>query len=433
MSGGWTPTGVRTEAHGIDATSHAHSIADALAAGHQAGRTAALAVRTMRAAPPARDDVEPSATGASGIYAATGDPPPNALRFTRSPASRAAEKRQFVDFQNDVTVADLRQALAEGFTEIEHVKRYTTLGVGMDQGRIGGALGAAILAELGGLDPVAALASRTRAPLQPATLAVLAGRHRGSALRPARTTPLHESHVAHGGEMESMGLWLRPRFYRANGADAGIAGLAEAARVRKRGGLLDGSTLGKIEIAGPAAADFVDRLYLTRGSTIREGRSKYMVLLREDGMVLDDGIVLRLADDRFLATVSSSHAQHVLSHFEFWRDREFARRGVALTDVTEAWAVIVVAGPASPWCADAGARRRMDIAACRAHPHESPAGRLAGRHRCACCVPASLASSPTSCTVVRAARARSGTRCRRLVWRRMASRHSMCCASRRAT
>ena len=247
-----------------------------------------------------------------------------------------------------MTVADLRQALAEGFAEIEHVKRYTTLGVGLDQGRIGGALGAAILAELGGLGADEAIVSRTRAPLQPATLAVLAGRHRGPALRPARVTPLHAWHVANGGEMESMGLWLRPRFYRANGADAGIAGLAEAARVRKHGGLVDGSTLGKIEIAGPGAADFVDRLYLTRGSTIREGRSKYMVLLREDGMVLDDGIVLRLAEDRFLATVSSSHAQHVLSHFEFWRDREFVRRGVALTDVTEAWSVIVVAGPASP-------------------------------------------------------------------------------------
>ena len=351
MSGGWTPTGARTEAHGIDATSHAHTIADALATGHQAGLTAARAVRAISVAPAADaagDDAAAAAAGASHVYVATGDPPPNAMRFSRSPARRAAEKRQFVDFQNDVTVADLRQALAEGFTEIEHVKRYTTLGVGMDQGRIGGALGAAILAELGGLDPAAALVSRTRAPLQPATLAVLAGRHRGAALRPARTTPLHETHLAHGGEMESMGLWMRPRFYRANGADAAAAGLAEAARVRKRGGLLDGSTLGKIEIAGPGAAAFVDRVYLTRGSTIREGRSKYMVLLREDGMVLDDGIVLRLADDRFLATVSSGHAQHVLSHFEFWRDREFARNGVALTDVTEAWAVIVVAGPASP-------------------------------------------------------------------------------------
>jgi sarcosine oxidase subunit alpha len=177
---------------------------------------------------------------------------------------------------------------------------------------------------------------------------VLAGWHRGKRLRPVRVTPLHDWHVANGAVMETMGLWLRPRYYRANGSDVANAGASEATRVRQRGGILDGSTLGKIEIGGPAAAEFVDRLYLTRGSTIREGRSKYMVLLREDGMVLDDGIVLRLAPDRFLATVSSSHAQHVLSHFEFRRDLEFAARGVALTDVTEAWCVIVVAGPTSP-------------------------------------------------------------------------------------
>jgi sarcosine oxidase subunit alpha len=332
MSGGWTATGARTEVHGLDATDHDRTIGAALAVGWSAGVAAAAS--------------EPGPSGRA--FDCEGDPPPNVRRYSRAPATRAGEKRQFVDFQNDVTVADLRQALSEGFSEIEHVKRYTTLGIGTDQGRIGGALGAEILAELGDRDVDQAVASNTRAPLQPATLAVLAGRRRGAMLRPARLTPLHDWHVANGAEMESMGIWMRPRYYRANGADAGAAGLNEAARVRREGGILDGSTLGKIEIAGPGAAEFVDRLYLTRGSTIREGRSKYMVLLREDGMVLDDGIVLRLAADRFVATVGSSHAYHVLSHFEFWRDLEFAARGVALTDVTEAWAVIVVAGPRSP-------------------------------------------------------------------------------------
>jgi len=144
-----------------------------------------------------------------------------------------------------------------------------------------------------------------------------------------------------------MGLWMRPRFYRPNGSDALSAGIHEAARVRTHGGIADGSTLGKIEVCGADAAAFLDRIYLTKASTIRAGRSKYMVLLREDGMVLDDGIVLRLAADRFVATVSSGHAGHVLSHLEFWRDLEFAERHVTLTDVTEAWNVIVVAGPQS--------------------------------------------------------------------------------------
>jgi sarcosine oxidase subunit alpha len=342
MSGGWTPTGARTEVQGIDATNHAQSIAAALAAGRNAGLAAARTARGASATSAAVDNF------GSGARTASGDPPPDPQPYWRAPATRAEEKRQFVDFQTDVTVADLRQALAEGFCEIEHIKRYTTLGTGTDQGRLGGALGAAILAELGDSDAAHAVTSNTRAPLQPATLGVLAGWHRGALLRPARVTPLHDWHVANGAELEPMGLWVRPRYYRANGANAGSAGAAEASRVRQLGGIVDGSTLGKIEIAGPGATEFVDRLYLTRGSTIREGRSKYMVLLREDGMVLDDGIVLRLAPDRFLATVSSSHAYHVLSHFEFWRDREFVRRGVALTDVTEAWSVIVVAGPMSP-------------------------------------------------------------------------------------
>jgi sarcosine oxidase subunit alpha len=346
VSGGWTPTGTRTEMHGIDATSHDHSLAGALEAGWRAGMIAAGVPGEGESS---RRHVAGPARG-TPVRArdVSGDPAPHPRPFARSPAARHDEKRQFVDFQNDVTVADLRQALTEGFREIEHVKRYTTLGTGTDQGRLGGALGAAILAELEGRDAAQAVTSNTRAPLQPTTLHVLAGRNRGAELRPSRMTPLHDWHVANRALMESMGSWLRPRGYAANGTSPGAAGVVEAARVRSRGGILDGSTLGKIEIAGPAAADFLDRLYLTRGSTLREGRARYMVLLREDGMVLDDGLVLRLGAEHFVATVSSGHAQHVLSHLEYYRDLEFAARGVALADVTEAWAVIVVAGPASP-------------------------------------------------------------------------------------
>lgn len=276
-----------------------------------------------------------------------GDPAPALVPFWRAPARRADEKRQFVDFQNDVTVADLRQAVAEGFVHIEHAKRYTTLGVGTEQGRTGGLLGAAILAEFAGSKLQHVGVSRTRPPYQPVTLETLTGHRRGLALRPARRTPMHDWHTAHGGVLEPMGLWMRPRYYGCNGADAASAGTVEAARVRQFGGIVDGSTLGKIEIVGADAGAFLDRMYLTRASTMRVGRSKYMVLLREDGMVLDDGIVLRLAPDRFLATTSSSHAEHVLSHLEFWQELEFSAADVCLTDVTEAWSVVVVAGPRS--------------------------------------------------------------------------------------
>ena len=308
-------------------------LAAALKDGVQAGVAAAL--RARRRGPMA------------AVPAASGDPEPHLQAYWRTPADERQEKTQFVDPQNDVTVADLRTTLAEGFIDIEHVKRYTALGFGTDQAKFGGQLGAAIVAELRG-EPVPSVGtSRLRPPYHPVTLRSLAGHRVGAQLRPARVTPLHEWHVAHGADMEAMGLWMRPRYYRANGANATDAGIVEAGRVRTKGGIADGSTLGKIEVCGPDAAAFLDAMYLTKASTIKVGRSKYMVNLREDGMVLDDGIVLRVAEDRFLATVSTGHADHMVSHFEHYRDTEWGNARLTLTDVTDAWAVIVVAGPES--------------------------------------------------------------------------------------
>jgi sarcosine oxidase subunit alpha len=229
-----------------------------------------------------------------------------------------------------------------------------------------------VLAELRG-EPLASVGlSRLRPPFHPVTMRSLAGLRVAAALRPGRRTPLHDWQVAHGAVLEPMGLWFRPRYYRASGNDAFAAGIAEAQRVRERGGIADGSTLGKIEIVGPDAAAFLDQMYLSKTSTIKVGRSRYMVNLREDGMVLDDGLVLRLAENRFLATTSSGHALHMLSHFEHYRDTQWSGRGVTLTDVTEAWATIAVAGPASrdalrtvlgpDWHAPLAALTHMDFA-----------------------------------------------------------------------
>lgn len=283
----------------------------------------------------------------SAAPACQGDPEAHVEPVWRMPCSRRKESLQFVDFQNDVTVSDLRQAHLEGFRDIEHVKRYTTLGVGTDQGRTSGAPGTAILAQFCGRDPPAAHSFRPRPPIQPATLNSICGLKQGRWLRPERRTALHAWHVSNGAVMEASGLWMRPRFYRANGAEAAAAGQVEAARVRREAGMVDASTLGKIGIAGPDAAAFLDRLYLTRASSLKIGRARYMVMLREDGMVLDDGLLLRLAADRFVATVSTGHADAVLSHLEFWRAVEFGNRAVALADLTECWSVIAVSGPAS--------------------------------------------------------------------------------------
>ncbi|MFI4889345.1 MAG: 2Fe-2S iron-sulfur cluster-binding protein [Steroidobacterales bacterium] len=286
-------------------------------------------------------------TLASIIGATDADDEPHWEPFWRSPATASQQKRQFVDMQNDVTVADLRQALAEGFRDIEHIKRYTTLGVGTEQGSTGGVLGAAIVAELSGTALAAVGTSRARGPYQPVPMGVLSGLRVGDGLRPERRTPLHDAHVGAKAVLELMGGWMRPRYYRGNGADAFAAGLVEAARVRAHGGICDGSTLGKLEIAGADAAAFVDRMYLNSASAIEPGRARYAALLREDGMVLDDGLLLRHAADRFTATTSSGHTAHVLAHLEFYRDTEWRARRIALTDVTESWSVIIVAGPSS--------------------------------------------------------------------------------------
>lgn len=281
------------------------------------------------------------------VFASDGDAAPRLEPCWRSPCSIADERRQFVDLQNDVTVADLRAALAEGFADIEHVKRYTTLGVGTEQGRTSGMVAADILAELKGQAVGDVGLSRARPPYHPTTLQALAGLRVGASLRVTRRTALHAWHAANGGVLDPMGLWLRPRYYRSNGADAFTAAVTEARRVRATGGIVDGSTLGKIEIAGPDAAAFLDTLYLRRASTIKTGRAKYMVNLREDGIVLDDGLVLRLEADRFIATTSSSHGGHMVSHMEFHRVTVSAALRVTITDVTDAWAVIAVAGPTS--------------------------------------------------------------------------------------
>jgi methylglutamate dehydrogenase subunit C len=178
-------------------------------------------------------------------------------------------------------------------------------------------------------------------------LKALAGLKVGESLRPVRRTALHDWHAENGGVLEASGLWMRPRFYRESGADAAAAAIAEAARVRALGGIVDASTLGKIEIVGPDAAAFLDYLYLTPATPLKVGRSRYAVNLREDGMVIDDGLLLRLAPDRFRATTSTGHAEELLAHFEFYRATARAADAVTLTDVTEAWSVIAAAGPRS--------------------------------------------------------------------------------------
>jgi sarcosine oxidase, subunit alpha len=257
------------------------------------------------------------------------------------------EHAQFVDVQRDATVADIARAVGAGMRSIEHVKRHTTIGTAHDQGRTSGVVAAGITAELLGVS-VSALGTTTfRPPYTPVAFAALAGRHRGALLDPERTTPLHDWHVARGAVFEDVGQWKRPRYYPEPGEDLDAAVLRECTAVRRGVGIMDASTLGMIDVHGPDAGELLDRLYTNVMSSLRVGRVRYGVLCRADGMVLDDGTALRLAEDHFLVSTTTGGAATVLDWMEEWLQTEWPDLRVHLTSVTDHWATFPVAGPLS--------------------------------------------------------------------------------------
>ncbi len=257
----------------------------------------------------------------------------------------APHGKAFVDLQNDVTTKDLRIATREGFHSIEHVKRYTTAGMATDQGKTSN-LNA--LATVAGLlqRPVPEVGHTTfRMPYTPVTFGTLAGAAQGGLLDPERRTPLHEWAASHGAVFEDFGAWKRARCFPRAGENQPAAVARECRAVRHAVGLLDASTLGKIEIVGPDAAEFLDLIYATDIATLAPGRCRYALLLEENGFVLDDGIVARLAPDRFHVTTTTGGAARVLHHMEDYRQTEFFKLRVWLTSITEQWGVIAVQGP----------------------------------------------------------------------------------------
>ncbi|MFE9450028.1 sarcosine oxidase subunit delta family protein [Streptomyces sp. NPDC006739] len=254
---------------------------------------------------------------------------------------------RFVDLQRDVTVDDLARATGAGMRSVEHTKRYTTAGTANDQGKTSGLLAGGVVAELLGVD-VSALGTTTfRPPYTPVSFATLAGRDRGALHDPIRTTALHEWHVAHGARFENVGQWKRPWYYPQDGEDMETAVLRECAAAREGVAFMDASTLGKIDIQGPDAAVFLDRLYTNLMSTLKVGMIRYGVMCRPDGMVFDDGTVIRLARDRFLATTTTGNAAAVLDWMEEWLQTEWPDLRVHCTSVTEQWATVALVGPRS--------------------------------------------------------------------------------------
>ena len=257
------------------------------------------------------------------------------------------EDTTFVDLERDATVADLRRALGAGLTSIEHVKRYTTIGTGSDQGKTGGVLASAVAAALLGQEPGALGVPTYRPPYVPVSFAQLAGRDRGALHDPVRTTSIHAWHVEHAAIFEDVGQWKRPRYFPREGESMDEAVLRECAAARRSVALMDASTLGKIDLQGPDVGVFLDRIYTNRFSNLAVGACRYGLMCHADGMAFDDGVTSRLSDDRWHMTTTTGNAAPVLEWLEEWLQTEWPELRVRATSVTEQWATIAVVGPRS--------------------------------------------------------------------------------------
>lgn len=277
------------------------------------------------------------------VGAAAGDfEPPLAIEpLWRVEASGAA----FVDFQNDVTAADIELSARENFISVEHLKRYTTLGMAPDQGKTSNVNAVAIMAELTGHSIPHTGTTRFRFPYTPLALGALAGRARGELFRPLRRLPTHELQQAWRGVLEDYGGWLRPSCYPYSDETPHVAQQREALAVRRAAGLFEASPLGKIEVVGPDAAEFLDRIYANTMSTLKVGAIRYGLMLNELGVVIDDGVCSRLADDRFLVGTTSAGAERIAAWLEEWLQCEWTDLEVLVAPMTGAVGVLTLCGP----------------------------------------------------------------------------------------
>ncbi|MEI3853008.1 MULTISPECIES: sarcosine oxidase subunit alpha [Ensifer] len=253
--------------------------------------------------------------------------------------------KAFIDFQHDVCAKDIRLAVREGMHSIEHIKRFTTNGMASDQGKLSNMHGLAIAAEALGKDIPQVGLTTFRQPYTPVTFGAIVNHSRGPLFDPARKTPIHAWEEAHGAEFEDVGNWKRAWFYPRAGEDMHEAVARECKTVRDVAGVFDASTLGKIEVVGPDAAQFLNLMYTNAWDNLKPGRCRYGIMLRDDGFVYDDGVVGRLAEDRFHVTTTTGGAPRVMNHMEDYLQTEFPHLKVWLTSTTEQWAVIAVQGP----------------------------------------------------------------------------------------
>ena len=254
-------------------------------------------------------------------------------------------RKSFVDFQNDVTLADIDLAWSEGYRSVEHLKRYTTLGMATDQGKLGNMAALGRLAEKQGVAIPAAGLTTFRPPYTPVTMGSFAGAATGEHAAPTRHLALHDLHLEKQPIWQPLGYWYRPRAYPKTGEDLAQAALREARTVRTKVGMTDVSTLAKFEISGPDAAAFLEIICATTVSKLAVGRGRYTFMLREDGFVFDDGTVWRLAESRYLLTSSTGGADRMATHISYVRQYLCPALRVSAVNVQEHYAGIALAGP----------------------------------------------------------------------------------------
>jgi sarcosine oxidase subunit alpha len=258
---------------------------------------------------------------------------------------RIARGKAFVDFQNDVTLSDVKLAHREGYESVEHLKRYTTLGMGTDQGKTSNVNALAIMSGLRGSNIPQTGTTTFRPPYTPVSIGALAGRSVGHHFRPIRRSPLHDWHLANGATMIEAGLWMRAWYYTWAGSTPETAYIEEMKLVRRGVGISDVSTLGKFDVQGPDSAEFLNRLYVNGFAKLPVGKARYGVMLTDDGVVFDDGTTTRLGDTRYFMTTTTAQAGEVMSWLEFLLQTAWTDLNVHVTSLTDEWAAMAVSGP----------------------------------------------------------------------------------------
>lgn len=331
------PDGVARGVRAVGAANGAEQLADCLAEGVDAGLAAAEAAGRPGRAPRLPDVPRRELTPTLPVWLVPG-----------RGGEPSGWREHFVDLQRDATVSDVWRAVGAGLRSVEHVKRYTTIGTGPDQGRTSGVPAAGVLAVALGLGSPGELGTTTfRSPYLPVPFALLAGRDRGQLHDPVRTTPIHPWHVEHGAEFEDVGQWRRPWFYPRAGEDRDAAVARECRAARTGVAVQDASTLGKIDVFGRDAGEFLNRIYTNAFARLAVGSARYGLICRADGMVFDDGVVIRLAEHHYYLTTTTGNAAEVLDWLEEWSQTEWPELEVTFTSVTEQWATIAVVGPRS--------------------------------------------------------------------------------------